>query len=157
AIEVVLRKAAQVLGILTQELGIAVGPSVDAAVLEQLELVSVSSERLLLVLVLSRGAARTIFIEVPIAMPLEALAGVALVLNERLRGLTLREIRTTLRDRLRDTTPNGVGETELLNIFLEEADHLFEGDGDVSVVLGSTQPLTDQPEFHSNEQMRTLL
>jgi heat-inducible transcriptional repressor len=156
-IEGILKKAAQVLGVLTQELGVAVGPSLDHAILQRLELIQVSSERLLLVLALSGGLARTIFVEVSSALPREAVSSVGVVLNERLSGLSLREIRTTLRERLRDSA--GGGDAELLNIFIEEADHLFDlpaGD-DEPVLLGSAQILAEQPEFNSNEQMRTLL
>ncbi|MDH3498042.1 MAG: heat-inducible transcriptional repressor HrcA [Gemmatimonadota bacterium] len=157
-IEGILRKAAQVLGVLTHELGVAVAPSFDRAVLERLELVQVSSERLLMILVVRGRLARTLFVQVATQLPPEAVAGVSLVLNERLSGLTLREIRATLRDRLRDSGGRVRGESELLNIFIEEADQLFDlPTDDQSVVLGSAQMLAEQPEFHSNEQMRTLL
>ncbi len=157
-IESLLEKAAEVLGVLTQELGVAVAPSFDNAVLERLELVQASTERLLMVLVLSGGAARTIFLEVSNELPPAALASVQLVLNERLSGLTLREIRTTLRERLCDVSAEREA-GELLNIFVEEADQLFEiGASERStLVLGSTQMLVDQPEFHSSEQMRNLM
>ena len=157
-IESLLEKAAEVLGVLTQELGVAVAPSFDNAVLERLELVQASTERLLMVLVLSGGAARTIFLEVSNELPPAALASVQLVLNERLSGLTLREIRTTLRERLRDVSAEREA-GELLNIFVEEADQLFEigASEESALVLGSTQMLVDQPEFHSSEQMRNLM
>src|SRR5215218_1392751 len=64
AIEIILQRAAQSLSVLTQELGVALGPGLEAAVVERLDLVRLSSERLLLVLVLHGGAARTIFVEV---------------------------------------------------------------------------------------------
>ncbi len=156
AIEEILHKAAQVLGVLTQELGVAVGPTVESGVLERLEMVQVSGERLLLVLVLRGGAARTIFVEVAGQLPRDVVASVSAVLNERLAGLSLREIRRTLRDRLRDTG-GGAPEQELLNVFVEEAEQIFEVPGAGDVVLGSAQLLAEQPEFHSNEQMRTLL
>jgi len=156
-IEGILLKAAQVLGVLTHELGVAVAPSFDAAVLERLDLTQISAERLLLVLVVRGGLARTLFVQVATHLPPEAVAGVTLVLNERLAGLTLREIRATLRDRLRDTA-GGAHESELLNIFIEEADTLFDLPvAAQSLVLGSAQLLAEQPEFHSNTQMRTLL
>src|SRR5213082_3024939 len=41
AIEAILRRAAQSLGVLTQELGVALGPRLDDAVLQRLELVRV--------------------------------------------------------------------------------------------------------------------
>ncbi|HEX9581053.1 MAG TPA: heat-inducible transcriptional repressor HrcA [Gemmatimonadales bacterium] len=158
AIEGIVRKAAQVLGVLTQELGVAVAPSLVGAVLEHLELVQVSAERLLMVLVLRGGAARTIFVEASAHLPPDVVQSVASVLNERLVGLTLQEIRRTLPERVRDTG-GGTSEKELLNIFVEEADQLFDVDGKTGqdVVLGSAQLLAEQPEFHSNEQMRALI
>lgn len=156
AIGGILHKAAQVLGVLTHELGVAVAPSFDTAVLERLELVHVATGRLLMVLVMRGGLARTIFVEVDSPLPGEAVHGVSLVLNERLSGLTLREIRNTLKDRLRDSSA-GPGASELINIFIEEADTLFDVRGGQDVVLGSARPLADQPEFSSNVQMRTLL
>src|SRR2546430_5875660 len=125
AVDRILERAAQVLGVLTKELGVAVGPSLDDALLERLELLQVSSERLLLVLSLKSGVVRTIFVEVPSDMASETVRHVAVVLNERLGGLTLREIRGTLSDRLRDAAGDS-GAHELLNIFIQEADELFD-------------------------------
>jgi heat-inducible transcriptional repressor len=155
-IQGILEKAAQVLGVLTQELGVAVAPSFDNAILERLELMQIGSRRLLIVLVLRGGLARTIFLEVASYLPGQALASVAAVLNERLSGLCLREIRSSLRQRLRDSGA-GAAESELLNIFIEEADQVFEVPGAGQVMLGSPKMLAEQPEFHSNEQIRTLL
>ena len=156
-IEEILRRAAQVLGVLTQELGVAIAPTLDGLVLERLELVRVSGERLLVVLTLQSGLVRTIFLEVPAAVAVEAVEHVARILNERLAGLPLREIRGTLPERLRDAGGGGEG-SELLNIFVAEGEELFgfpaPGGG---VVLGSAQPLADQPEFASNQRMRDLL
>ena len=60
-------------------------------------------------------------------------------------------------ERLRDAASDSKSR-QLLNIFIEEADHLFDiGGAGGELVLGSTQPLADQPEFHSNEQIRSLL
>jgi heat-inducible transcriptional repressor len=155
AVDQILARAAQVLGVLTQELGMAVGPSLDEAVLERLELLAVSSERLLLVLTLKSGAVRTIFVEVPSHMAAEAVVQVSVVLNERLAGLTLKEIRSTLSERLRDAIPSPES-SDLLNIFIQEADELFEVPA-TGVLLSSAQLLAGQPEFASAERLQGLL
>src|ERR1051325_8936349 len=80
AIEEILRRAAQTLGVLTQELGVAVAPALDELVLERLGLVQVSSERLLLVFNLRSGVMRTIFVEVPGLLPLDSVHEVARIL-----------------------------------------------------------------------------
>src|SRR5687767_7018596 len=64
AIEAIIARAAQSLGVLTQELGVALGPRLEQTVLHKLELVRLSSERLLMVLTLHGGVARTVFVEV---------------------------------------------------------------------------------------------
>jgi len=157
-IEAILRRAAQSLSVLTQELGMAVGPRLDQIVLQRLELVRLSSERLVLVLSLQGGAVRQIFVEVGERIADNALAEVSLVLNERLAGLTLREIRASLSARLRDANP-GSKTRELLNIFVQERDSIFDDPlrRDESLVLGQTSVLAEQPEFASTDQMRRLL
>jgi heat-inducible transcriptional repressor len=100
---------------------------------------------------------RTIFVEVPSQMAADAVGQVARVLNERLAGLTLREIRTTLAQRLRDAVSDP-GSTELLNIFVQEAEDLFDAPPPgTGVLLGSTQPLTVQPEFATKERLQDLI
>src|SRR3954452_13301285 len=84
AIETILSRASQVLGVLTNELGVAVSPTIEEAVLERLDLLQVSTERLLLVLALQSGAVRTIFVEVPAQLAPEVVQKVTVVLNERL-------------------------------------------------------------------------
>jgi len=157
-IEAILRRAAQSLSVLTQELGMAVGPRLDQIVLQRLELVRLSSERLVLVLSLQGGAVRQIFVEVGERIADNAVAEVSVVLNERLAGLTLREIRASLAARLRDANP-GSNTRELLNIFVQERDSIFDDPlrRDESLVLGQTSVLAEQPEFASSNQMRRLL
>lgn len=158
AIEAILRRAAQSLSVVAQELGVALGPRLDRTVLQRLEVVRASEERLLLVLTLSGGAVRTIFVEVPGQIAESALAEVSFVLNERLSGLSLREIRSSLAARLRDT--GGPGARELLNVFVQEGDVLFDlpmVPSTDDVVLGQASILAEQPEFSSGESMRRLL
>jgi heat-inducible transcriptional repressor len=158
-IEAILRRAAQSISVLSQELGIAIGPRIDQTVLQQLELVPVSSERLVLVLTLKGGTMRTIFIDLKGQIADHALREVSRVLNERLAGLTLREIRTSLGARLRDATPRGEA-NELLNIFVQEGETLFEvplATSGTDVVLGQASVLAEQPEFSSGESLKRLL
>lgn len=158
AVEAILRRAAQSLGVITQELGVALGPRLDNSVLEQLNLVRLSSERLLLALTLSGGAVRTIFVEAKGEIADIALAEVTRVLNERIAGLTLREIRATLGARLRDTGPTREA-SELLNVFIEEGESLFDAaiHDSPDVLLGQASLLADQPEFSSVDNMRKLV
>jgi heat-inducible transcriptional repressor len=161
AIDSILRRAAQSLGVLTQELGVALGPRLDASILRRLELVRVGSDRLLLVLTLEGGVVRTVFVEVPGTLADSAVAEVTRVLNERLAGHSLRELRTSVAERLRDsaTMPEA---SELLNIFVQEGEQLLDvalpmSEGGGSVIVGQTSVLASQPEFGGAESLRRLL
>jgi heat-inducible transcriptional repressor len=156
ASEQLVRRAAQVLGILTQELGVAVAPSLEEIVLERIDLASVSSDRLLMVFNLRSGAVRTIYVRVPASIPREQSDEVQRILNERLAGHTLREIRATVTDRLRDVG-GSQHVTDLLDIILAEGEGLFDLEEGEPVMLGSASMLVDQPEFSSSERMRDLL
>jgi heat-inducible transcriptional repressor len=159
AIEAIIARAAQSLGVLTQELGVALGPRLDQTVLQRLELVRLSSERMLMALTLKGGVMRTVFVEVSGEIADAALAHVSLVLNERLAGLSLAEIRASLGSRLRDAGAEG-GARELLIIFVQEVDQLFETPRpviDSSVVLGQASVLAEQPEFAAVPEMRRLI
>jgi heat-inducible transcriptional repressor len=158
-IETILRRAAQSLGVLTQELGVAMGPRLSTSVLRSLDLVRLSDERLLMVLSLEGGAVRTVFVEVAGSIAESALTEVTKVLNERLGGVTLEGIRTSLAVRLRDsaTVPDV---RELLNIFVQEADALFDEKialGEDQVLLGQASVLAEQPEFAEAGKMRRLI
>lgn len=159
AIETILRRAAQSLGVLTQELGVALGPRLDQTTLVKLELVRMNAERLILVLTLRGGAVRTIFIEIAGEIADNAIAEVQQVLNERLGGLSLAEIRSSLGERLRDAVAPG-GATELLNIFVQEGEQLFDAAApaeEESVLLGQASVLAEKPEFASGERLKQLI
>ena len=158
-IENILRRAAQSLGVLTQELGVALGPRLDASVLRRVELVLVGGDRLLLVLTLDAGVVRTVFVEVAGTLADVAVLEVSQVLNERLAGHTLRELRASVADRLRDTQTQP-GSAELLNIFVQEGDQLFDAAlpmAEGNVIVGQASVLAEQPEFSGADNLRRLL
>ncbi len=161
AIEAIIARAAQSLGVVTQELGVALGPRLEEAILQGLELIRLSSERILMVLTLKAGMVRTVFVEVPGEIADAALAHVSLVLNERLAGLSLQEIRASLGSRLRDAPHSkGAGARELLNIFVQEGEQLFDTPvpaRETTVVLGQASVLAEQPEFANAPEMRRLI
>ena len=158
-IETILRRAAQSLGVLTQELGVALGPRLDASILRRIELVRVSGERLLLVLTLERGVVRTVFVEVRGSLADTAVSEVTRVLNERLGGHSLRDLRTSVAERLRDSATKPEA-SELLNIFVQEGEHLLDTAlpmSEGSVIVGQASVLASQPEFGGAASLRRLL
>jgi heat-inducible transcriptional repressor len=155
AVQRMLHRAADALGVVTHELGVGLEPVVDEGVLEGVELIRLSSERVMMVLNIGRGLVKTIFIELDSRSDGPGLERLAARLRERLVGLTLKEIRRTAGDRLREAVQD---ENDPMNVFVQSADNLFELEGeDQQLVLGETGRLADQPEFREESRLRTLI
>jgi heat-inducible transcriptional repressor len=154
-----IQRAAQALGLITGELGVAIAPKLDEVLLERLELVPLSSDKVLLVLTLKNGLIRTIYVDLPSSVPPGALLSVTMILNERLAGQSLSTIRRTLPERLRDAAAADSESGELLNIFMQSADALLDrrdGTGH-DVHLGRTSVLANQPEFADEIRLKRLI
>jgi heat-inducible transcriptional repressor len=151
-------RSLRVLGLITGELALAIAPRLEQVVLERIELVRVSSEKILIVLSLRNGVIRTVYVDLPVGAPPETLAGVTMVLNERLAGLSLAEVRATLPDRLRDAGHDDQSQ-ELMNIIMQSAGDLLGprelGEGEL--MLGPTSALASQPEFSEGARLRSLI
>ncbi|WP_420634525.1 heat-inducible transcriptional repressor HrcA [Candidatus Palauibacter sp.] len=157
-LEDLVGKAARVLSLLTGELGLAIGPTLATATLERLELVPVSSEKVLLVFTIESGVVRTVYVDVASRVPRATLHAVSQALNERLAGSVLSEIQATMRERLGDLHFDNEGAQELMNIFVHSGPDIFEwARQEREVHLGSTAALAEQPEFTTSDRLRQLL
>lgn len=159
AVERMVRRAARALSLLSFELGLAVIPRLDDAVLEKLDLIQVSSDTVLLVATIRSGLIRTVYVDLPGEVPKDTLVTLAMLLNERLAGLTLAELRSSLPDRMRDALPGDEPAGELLNIFMQSGADLVDWSGGDSghVHLGQASVLASQPEFTSGERLKSLI
>ncbi len=150
-----INKAAQVLSVLSRELGIGLVPQLEEAVLTKIDLVSISLSRVLLILTVKSGLVKTIFVEINENISAEDLNATAGLLNERLAGLQLKEIRTTLSSRLKEVKPP---ESELLNVFVESASELFNFSAqEEQLMLGRASGLVSQPEFADKGKLQSLI
>ena len=157
-VEDLIGKAARVLSLLTGELGLAVGPTLATATLERLELVPLSSEKVLFVFTIESGVVRTVYVDVATSVPRATLQAVSRALNERLAGSVIAEIQATLRVRLGDLSFGNRGAEELMNIFVHSGPDIFEwARRERELHLGSALALTEQPEFTTSERLRELL
>jgi heat-inducible transcriptional repressor len=158
AVERLILHATRVLSLISNELGVAVAPRLDTAVLEKLELIQVSSSKVLLVATIRGGVVRTVYVDLPIEVPPDTLVTVTMALNERLGGLSLTEIRRTLSERLRDSANDETGQ-EIINIFIQSGAELFDfGTIEASRLhLGPTSVLASQPEFGTGERLKSLI
>ncbi|MBD3401523.1 heat-inducible transcription repressor HrcA, partial [candidate division GN15 bacterium] len=102
-----LGQTARLLGDITRQLGVTIAPRFEAGVLEHVRLISIAENRVMMVVVVGSGLARTVVLEVEASFSERELIEVESILNERLSGLSLAEIRETLQERLESVQGHG--------------------------------------------------
>ncbi|MFH1006298.1 MAG: heat-inducible transcriptional repressor HrcA [Candidatus Latescibacterota bacterium] len=148
--EDILEQICKVIGDVSHQLGIVLSPRFDMGVLLKIELVSLTERRILVVLTIRSGLAKTLVLEVSSKVKPEELSETARVLNERLAGLTIEEIQTSMKERMRSAT---VDNPKLLRIFIDEADEVFQFQHPDGLHVGSTSHMFFQPEFQNRQTL----
>ncbi len=154
-IESILHTTVRLLGDLSRQLGVGLAPSFSEGRLERLDLVPLGGDKVLVVIALKTGIARTITLEISLAQREEQLNRITRVLNQRLAGLTLREIETTIGERLQ-----GVRElpVHVARVFIEAAHKVFHPASTAGeVVIDGARNIIDQPEFSDSDQFRSII
>ena len=159
AVERLVHHATRALGLISHELGVAVAPRLELAILEKVELIQVSTDKVLLVATIRGGVVRTVYVDLPVEVPKDTLVTLTLILNERLAGVSLAEIRRTLPERLRDAHSDEAGAAEILNIFVQSGAELFDlrSLDSSRIHLGNASVLATQPEFATGESLKGLI
>jgi heat-inducible transcriptional repressor len=152
--EGLLRESSRLLGKISSQLCIVTSPHLSSGVFDKMELVQIVSNRIMVILSIKSGLVRTIMMEVGCEIPRERLDDLARVMNERLSGLTLQQIRDTFVDRVRDVADDHTG---LIRLFIDSVDKLFVPPRVEKLHIGGADKVLDQPEFMNPRDFRSII
>ncbi len=146
----ILRLTTSILSNITKQLACVTYPRLDSGILAKLQIVSLSSSRILIVISIKGGLVKTITLEVNTEIKSPEIESVQNLLNERLCGLTFKEIRTTFTERFKDVEED---QRPVIRLFVDSVDKIFK---DVSskdnVYLTGASNIIKQPEFEDPEK-----
>jgi heat-inducible transcriptional repressor len=152
--EEMLRESSRLIGKISRQLCVVTSPHLSSGVFEKLELVPITSNRILVVISIKSGLVRTIMMEVGIDINRGRLNELARRMNEKLSGLTLQEIRDTFVERMRDAQDEPTG---LIRLFIDSVDKLFLPPRTEKLHIGGTEKLIEQPEFTNPKEFRGVV
>ena len=152
-VEAILKKSCEVLSKISNYLGVVLSPRFYLGILEKIELVSLSESKLMVVISITSGLVKTITLEVKSSIPANQLESTARILNERLSGLSLRQIRDTFEQRMADIS--NVND-ELINQLSESVEKIFSVEHENLHVKG-THNILSYPEFTNQDKISKLL
>lgn len=150
-----LEEGSRLLGRLSNLLGVTLSPRLATGVLDRLEVVQLSSTRVMFVISVRGGLVKTIIAEIDSDVRRETLDHVVPILNERLAGLTLEEIRHTAASRIRDLESGGDG---VVRLVMRESVNLFSEQADRRTLRYSGAPnMLALPEFQEAADLRNII
>lgn len=151
----VLEEASRILGRISKELGVVLTPWISWGVFDRLELIELSEKKVLVVIHVRSRLVKTVILKVESELKQGDLEKTASVINERLSGLTLEEIKNTIDHRVRDA---GRGNRMLMHRVVESAPELFDFSTEhLEVHTCGTHNILNQPEFSNVGMLESIL
>jgi heat-inducible transcriptional repressor len=151
----VLRITSVILSNITNQLACVTYPSFSEAILEKIQIIQISSKRILVVIGVKSGMIKTITLEMDSELNAEKLYFIQQYLNEKLAGLTFTEIKKTFPERVQD-----IDEVHrpIIRVFLDSIDKLFANvaDSERTIITGAKNILK-QPEFENHEHLQGII
>ncbi len=153
-VEELMEQTSRVLGDISKQLGVTIAPRFDQGILTNVDLIPVAEKKLLVILAIKSGLVRSILLEADSSLETMALDRTKSILNERLCGLTLGEIRDSINERLKETS---TGDPKLIKLFLDSSANLLKFDQTEQLHLGGTTNIVNQPEFKDEERLSSFM
>lgn len=151
----ILKIASKLLSQITKQIACVTYPKLDRGILQKIQLVSLTPTRLLIVLSIKSGLVKTITLEVKGEIKTSQLSYIESLLNERLSGLTLNEIRKTFKERLSDVSDS---DKPIIRIFVDSVDKIFiDSRTEDRVFVTGAKNVIQQPEFEDPERFQSVI
>jgi len=153
-VDALLKTTAIMLSKISHLFGVAMILQYDRSILNEIELVHLSSDRVMVVLGMKSGLVRSIVLNMDVSVSENEILNITALLKEKLLGLTLKEIQNTIAERMQDSV---FANHEIIQILLHNPeDHFIIPDNEL-VFTSSNRELLDQPEYQHVEILQKTL
>ena len=150
-----VKLAGKLLSSITRQLACVSYPNLDSGIFEKLQIVSISSTRIMVVISIKSGLVKTITLEMDSEINESQLESVQILLNERLSGLTFKEIRDTFSDRFQDVDEN---QKPVIRLFIDSVDKIFKDEiKSERVIVTGAKNIIHHPEFENPENFQSVI
>lgn len=158
--DIIFKEISKILGKLTREISIVSQPYFTEGILEKIELIDLSSSKILVVVSIGSGIVRTLIFDIETELTRDKLDNISRLFNEKLSGLPLKEIRNTFLDRVGGVSIGGVNaeDSGIVKIFVDSIEKMFQDEHEgVSLYFGGTVEVLSQPEFADRSEIHNII
>ena len=154
-VNVIMERTSSLLGRMSSLLGVVLSPKFDKGILHKIDVHKIAPDRLLVVLTIKSGVVKTVSMEINFDLDEKEITQTTAVLNQRLSGLTMEEIKQQISERTCELPPDS--HRDLITLFADNANHFFDFGEDRQFYLTGLKTLVNQPEFSQGENLRTII
>lgn len=150
-----LRLTSIILSKITRQLACVTYPKLESGTLEKIQIIGLSSTKILAVISIKGGLVKTITLEFTTEIKESQIFEVQNLLNERLAGLSFKEVRTTFIERFKDVEED---QKTIIRLFLNSADKILKDTrSSESVYITGAKNVIQQPEFEDPERFQGVI
>lgn len=150
-----LKVTSSILSNLTNQLAMVTYPKFEQAVLEKIQIVQLTSSRIMVIVSVCSGLIKTITLEIDAEVKEQQIFNIQQLLNERLAGLKFSEIRTSFEERVKDVTTETY--RPIIRVFLDSVDKIFTDFSSDKAIIAGTKNMLNQPEFEDLERFQSVI
>jgi heat-inducible transcriptional repressor len=152
--ETLLRDASKILGSVSRYLGVVELPNFSDVIVRRIQLMSLSSSRLLVIMELESNTVRTVTLEAQFEIDYRTLEMTTQFINERISGKPIR----FLRDHFSEVIAEADTANPTLRLFVDSVDTLFAPyQKDDKLHIAGTPNLLSYPEFENPERIKGVI
>ncbi len=140
----ILEEASKILGMISKELGVVLTPWISFGIFDRMELIQLSKEKILVVIHVQSRLVRTVVMKISSDLKPEELEKTAQMINERLSGLSIEEIKDSIGLRMQNAS---CVHPILMRQVVESANDLFNFSEPMEVHTCGTHYILSHPEF----------
>lgn len=148
-------ETSRILGKITHLLAIVSEPQFSKGIFDKLEFVNISYNKILVVINIKSGIVKTVIMEIHSEISKSKLENLSSFLNERLHGLTLKQIKESIIERVSDYK---LQEPELIQLFINSIDKFYSDEENSNkIYIGGTGEIIMQPEFGNPKNFKDII
>ncbi|TMW73870.1 heat-inducible transcriptional repressor HrcA [Alteribacter natronophilus] len=152
--EKIIQQSAKILSSLTSYTSIVLGPEIFESRLHQIQLVPISKDNAVAIIVTDTGHVENQAVSIPEGLDIGEIEKIVNILNERLRGVPLIHLRHKLTTEIRNVLAKYIDHHEQAIELLNSA---FKDSHNEKVYYAGKTNILSQPEFNDVNRVRELL
>lgn len=151
--EEIMEQTSKILSAISHHIGVVLSPELHESILRRIELISIDSEHILAVLLMASGAVKNQVVPIPKNLSDDELYRINQILNEKLAGLPLKQIRQISQD---PAKLKAVFDQRLSDPIVTVARNTFALEQETHVYIDGTANFFSHPEFEEIQKIESL-